>query len=192
MDVCKLLLVRTTPIRLIQQTAPTVLAATVMTLALIQQPMPVVLVETTAPTLLIQAKGGPEGPPGPPGTPDLVVAADCSAAEAVGDLVYVDSASGSTPDVRKVDPDDAATMPAVGIIVSKPTATTAQVQMAGTVALSGLTPGPYWVGTDSKLATSRPANPGSGVRALQIVGHAYSEVDFYIAPNLAITRVLPT
>lgn len=193
MDVCNLLLVKTRPIRLVQKTAPLVLAALTSTFVLIQQtPPPTVLQRATPPTLLLQVKGGPTGPQGPAGTPDLVVDATCTAAEAVDDLVYVDSTVGATPDVRKVDVDDAAKMPATGIIISKPTPTTAKVQFAGSVTLTGLTPGLYFVGTDSKLSTTPPGNPLAGARAIQIIGHAYSAVDLLIQPQTNLTRVIPS
>ena len=61
MNSCALLLVKTTPIRLVTQIQPTVLAAVSSPTALVQDPKPTALVNTTAPTLLAQVKGGPAG-----------------------------------------------------------------------------------------------------------------------------------
>jgi hypothetical protein len=103
---------------------------------------------------------------------------DCLATDAVGDFVYVTGADA----VARVDPTNAAKMPAVGIVVKKPSATRALVQFSGAVtALVVLTPGTrYFIGSSGQAATSPPAGPGR--RYAQPVGIA-------LAPNVLMLRL---
>lgn len=145
--------------------------------------------------LRVQVQTNPQGPPGPAGvdgsTAPRIFSATCTAAEAADDLVYIIGATGLVLDVRKVDVDDPSTLPVRGIILDKPTATTANVQVAGEVTLSGLTPGAhYFAGTDSKLTDTPPGSPGSGKRGIQIVGYALTGTAFLIQPQRP-TLVIP-
>jgi hypothetical protein len=124
--------------------------------------------------------GFASGAPVPPGTSDATFTADCLAGDAVGACVYVTGASmGGIMQVATCDPSDETKMPAVGIIVSKPAATSATVQRLAVADISAsaavLTPGSRaWVGFTG-LPVSVPPLPGaspSGYVMLQTVGVA--------------------
>jgi len=112
--------------------------------------------------------------------------ADCLATDALGHFVYVtgDLIAG-VRQVTKVDITDRATMPAIGLLVRKPTATTCLVQIFGEILASGLTPpARYYVGADSKI-TDTPPLPGVGAEAvIQVVGAALDSGTFLVSPQL--------
>lgn len=119
------------------------------------------------------------GPP-PPSSSDKTFSADCLAGDAVGACVYVTGASvAGVMQVATCDPADETKMPAVGIIVSKPGATSATVQRFAVADLTGsaavLVPGNRaWVGFTGLPVTTAPlpgASP-SGYVMLQTVGVA--------------------
>ena len=123
------------------------------------------------------ATGG--GPP-PPASSDKTFAANCLAGDAVGACVYISGASvGAVPQVRTCDPSNETKMPAVGIIVSKASATDATVQRFAIADLSAsaavLVPASRaWVGFAGLPVTTVPtagASP-SGYVMLQTVGVA--------------------
>jgi hypothetical protein len=114
-----------------------------------------------------------------------VKAANCLAADAVGDLVYVTGAEvGGRVQVSKVDIDDAAKMPVYAIIVSKQSATDCLVQLEGDVASAGLTPNAlYFAGVDGKILEGPPPRPGSGYRRFQVVGQADDDGSLVFQPE---------
>lgn len=123
------------------------------------------------------ATGG--GPP-PPSSSDKTFSANCLAGDAVGACVYVTGASvGGVPQVATCNPADETKMPAVGIIVSKASATDATVQRFAIADLSGsaavLVPAARaFVGFTGLPVTTAPT-PGaspSGYVMLQTVGVA--------------------
>ena len=87
--------------------------------------------------------------------------------------------------VTKVDIATRATMPAIGVLVRKPTATTCLVQIFGEILASGLVPpARYYVGADSKI-TDTPPVPGVGLEAVvQVVGAALDSGTFLVSPQL--------
>lgn len=92
--------------------------------------------------------------------------ATCTAAEAVGDLVYISgNKTGADYAVRKADVTDYTKMPVVAVIVYKISATKAVIQFGGEVGLyTGLTPGQvYWV-SDSATPTNVPPTVTTGQR----------------------------
>ena len=117
--------------------------------------------------------------------------ADCSAAEAVGDCVYVsaDAVSGVIQ-VRKVDVTDSAKMPAIGMILDKATSTTCTVALLGTVpvgALPAFVPGKrYFVGASSKPVAVPPATPPVLV---QVVGIALDSGRLLFNPSPNMTKL---
>lgn len=118
-----------------------------------------------------------------------VYEASCTIAEAIGDLVYT---AGAGPIVRKADIDNAAAMPAVAIVVSKPTTTTCVVQASGPVEVPGIVPGSvYFVGTDSKPTSTRPANPAAGKRGVQFVGFGRDSDLLDLRPATLPVRIIP-
>lgn len=85
--------------------------------------------------------------------------------------------------VETVDIDDPTKMPAIGVIVSKSTATECIVQLAGIMrgVLSGLTPNAILFATTSgTLGESVPAAPLSGQRLVQQIAQAISSTDIMI------------
>lgn len=116
--------------------------------------------------------------------------ADCPAGVSVGQAVSITGpiVSGSL----QVDTSDPAAAPydsAIGVVKSKPTSTTAVVQMGGVMkSLSGLTPGgTYYVGTDGGLSKPGDANfpdpvPGTKVHR-QIIGIATSTDQMLVVPG---------
>jgi len=88
----------------------------------------------------------------------------CSSGLAVGDIVYL-SASDT---VAKADGTDAGKMPALGIIVNKPTTTTCILQYGGELTTSGLTAGlTYYVSATGSLTSNT-----AGLAVIQALGVA--------------------
>lgn len=87
--------------------------------------------------------------------------ANCLATDLVNHLVRVVGNTLSVPDVTKVDTSDLVQMPAIGIIVQKPTATTCLVQVSGqTTTVSPVVAGTlYYVGAASTPSAIIPALP---------------------------------
>jgi len=112
----------------------------------------------------------------------------CLAGDAVGDLMYV---SGAALAVTKADVTNFVKLPAVGCIVSKPSATSCIVQTSGLVSgvYSGLTPGKlYVVGTNSRPTLTLPT-PGVGSSLfLQGIGIAIDTNLLLMSPASQITK----
>jgi hypothetical protein len=103
----------------------------------------------------------------------ISMAASCTAAEAVGDAVYV---TGSAT-VRRCDPYDPSKMPAIGVITAKPTTTSCVVVTSGRARLAGLTTGvAYFVQPNGAAAPGTPMMGPSHVW-VQRIGRA-------LAPNV--------
>lgn len=79
---------------------------------------------------------------------------NCATTVNVGDIVYV---SGNNT-IDKADNTNINTIPCIGIVGSKPTATTAIVKSSGKLSgFSGIIPGQrYYVGTNGTMITSPP------------------------------------
>lgn len=110
--------------------------------------------------------------------------ADCLAGDSVGDFVHIvgDDVSDIFQ-VEKVDITDSATMPAIGLILTKDTATRCFVLTFGILEATGLTPGVrYWVGTNSQITSTIPL-PVSGTAVIQVIGHALSDTELLIRPE---------
>jgi len=99
--------------------------------------------------------------------------ANCLSSDVVGDMVYITGPKvGARIQVAKVDVDDAAKMPAYGIITAKTTATECTVQLDGVVAGTFNPNALYFAGIDGRLLEGPPARPGAGYRRVQFVGQA--------------------
>ena len=112
--------------------------------------------------------------------------ADCFATDELGHFVYVTGvAIAGVRQVTKVDITTRATMPALGVIVRKPTSTTCLVQTFGEILASGLVPpARYYIGADSKI-TDTPPVPGVGSEVVvQVVGAALDSGAFLVSPQL--------
>jgi hypothetical protein len=105
-------------------------------------------------------------------------------AVAVGDIVY--STGSFTADVA--DRTAPATMPAIGVVVAKPIATTATILYYGEAAVfGGLTPGAeYFVGVAGAVET-----PGTNVsgEVVQRIGVAISATTILVTPDPTTTNL---
>lgn len=113
----------------------------------------------------------------------------CLSSAAVGDIVYV---SGAGKQVRLVDITDAAKIPGIGCITSKPSSTSCVVQCHGLVSgvYGALVPGKqYVIGTDGRPTAVLPV-PGVGQSLfIQPVGMALDTDMMLIQPINAITKI---
>lgn len=111
--------------------------------------------------------------------------ANCLGTDALGDFVYITADEAANLfNVTKVDVDDSTTMPAIGVIIEKPTLSTCLVMTFGVLAATGLTPNArYWVDTDAQI-TATPPTRASGVnRVVQVVGIALSSTKLLLRPD---------
>ena len=127
------------------------------------------------------------------GSTDITFDSDCAVGDLVGACVYVTGpAVLGRPQVLTCDITNAANMPAWGVITSKPTGTTAVVQVLGNVTtVAGLTPGlPVWISAAGAPTTTKPV-PGLGITYyLQAIGIAHDSSAFVVNPSavtIAIT-----
>lgn len=116
--------------------------------------------------------------------------ADCSVAEDVGDCVYVSGeALAGVIQVRRADITDSAKMPAVAIIVEKPTGTTCIAVYIGAYpvgVLPAFLPGKkYFVGAAAKPVAVPPSPPA----LLQIIGVALDSGRLLFNPSPVMTKV---
>ena len=126
---------------------------------------------------------------------DQILEAFCFSTDAVGDAVYVTGNKvGDLYQVTKVDIDDITTMPAIGIVIEKPTptATTCTIQLGGVIrdVYTGLTPQkPLFIGTDSRLTHAVTGYPTSGRRAQQMMGQALATTELFLQVKSPIILV---
>lgn len=122
-----------------------------------------------------------------------VQAADCTAAEAVGDPVYISSAAvGDRWQVRTTDYTDFNKMPAVGVIIDKPTATTCVVQVGGEVSIyTGLTVGRKVFVSISGIEQPPVSRPLSGVKYVQSLGVATGTTTVAMNVGSSMVRIRP-
>lgn len=133
----------------------------------------------------VAGEGGGDG-----GITTLTV--DCQITDAVGDLVIFTAGANRT--VRRVDSTNANQMPAIAVIKSKPTSTTATIQLSGPVegVYSGLTPGArYYVDGNGRPNT----NPLNGITlgtefCLQVVGVAADATTLLLIPTADFAQIL--
>jgi hypothetical protein len=115
---------------------------------------------------------------------DQLLEAFCFAADAVGHAVYLTGNKvGDKYQITRVDIDDITTMPSIGIILEKLSATTCIVQTGGIIRdiYTGLTPQkPLFVGANSMLTHVAPAYPTAGRRAQQMMGQALATTELFL------------
>ena len=121
-------------------------------------------------------------------------AAECTAAESVGDFVCISDDPPNGYDlVVKADPADYDKMPAVGVIITKSAPTLCRVQWFGETPniFTGLSSGEvYFLGADSKAADVPPV-PLSFPFFQQSVAVATAPTRLYIEPNNNLTKRIP-
>lgn len=116
------------------------------------------------------SRGGAGGSGPPPSAGATVQSADGAwtvpSGVAVGDLVYV---TGSFQ-ADEADNDSLATAPAIGVVIAKPTATTATLAYFGeTAVFSGLTPGvSYFLGENGGVTATAPSTSGEVVQRVGV------------------------
>lgn len=112
--------------------------------------------------------------------------ANCLATDLINHFVRVVGNTLSVPDVTKADPTDALKMPAVGVIVQKPTATTCLVQVAGQIlSFSPVVAGTwYYVGTSAFPVVTPPAFPGIP----QVIGVGLDTARLLLRPGFGTER----
>lgn len=105
----------------------------------------------------------------------------CQTTDLVGNAVRLTGSSARN--VVTANPSSSSTMPAVGIIISKPTSTTCVVQGIGVAVgiFSGLVVGKrYWIGSSGTLIATPPVGaPGTHLYA-QSMGLAVSSTDLFL------------
>lgn len=115
--------------------------------------------------------------------------ATCASSDVVGDLVRV---TAPLKVVSRVSITDVLTMPAIGVIIQKPSSTSAVVQCTGLIqgVYTGLTPGGmYFVGSNGRPTISVPT-PGVGTSVfLQLIGVAVDADVLLLAPNLMLSEL---
>jgi hypothetical protein len=119
-----------------------------------------------------------------------VRSADCTAGEAIGDFVYVSAAPVAGQDqVRVADPTDAAKVPAIGVIISKPTSTTCRVQWGGIspALFSGLNAGSVCFLDRDASPTETPPSPSGDNVYVQALGISFAADRVLIDPDLSMT-----
>lgn len=114
---------------------------------------------------------------------------NCQSTDSVGDFVMATPGTGTT--VKKATLSGIKTTPAIGVIISKPTGTSAVLQVTGVVnSFTGLTPGVrYFVGNNARPDAS---DPPSGVTAgtqfgLQCIGIALDSSSLLLIPTAQVT-----
>jgi len=117
--------------------------------------------------------------------------ADCPATDAIGDFVRISADDvADIFQVSKVDITDASTMPAIGLIISKSSATRCFVLTFGVYETTGLVPGQrYWVGFDGQLTGSLPIPPSPGTAVAQAIGYALSDTELLIRPDMMAIKL---
>ena len=121
--------------------------------------------------------------------------ANCLSSDSVEDVVYVtgDDVSGRIQ-VSKVDIDDGAKMPGIGVIVSKSSSTECKVRVGGELVMIGtpFSPGNIvFASLSATLDTSAPSRPGSGTRLIQRMGIALADNKLVITPSTSIQEIQP-
>lgn len=99
---------------------------------------------------------------------------DCDAGLAVDDLVY-QSLLADNLAIRNIDQNSP--RPIIGLVASKPTATTAEVVLLGVVPYI-IARGPLFVGVDGKLSLA-----GADAGYLQKMGFSFGDGSIYLNPE---------
>lgn len=123
------------------------------------------------------------------GSPDYLVSATCPSGLTVGDFVYASGpAAGDVLTVDKADILNGAKMPSLGVVIEKPTATTARVMLLGLY-----TPGVVlalnkvaYVGANSRLTTTMPL----GNVYVQRVGMTIDQGRVFLNPSPLLVKLL--
>jgi len=125
------------------------------------------------------------------GDSQLAFAAACDPSLSVGSAVYVSSSIGGLPSAAKSSADDAASVPARGMVVSKSSPTRCTVMAVGRTPASGLTAGKsYWLGLNGEVTETIPSSPTSPI-FIQQLGYAISDESLFVQVSDNVTAVYP-
>lgn len=104
----------------------------------------------------------------------------CSSGLNVGDFVWMDLTTAYL-----IDTSDPSKMPARGVVVSKPTSTTATVQLWGLVSgiFASMVPNATYLIGVQKLVDSIPTTPSGTTFCRQVAGFALSDTVLYFNPQ---------
>jgi len=123
------------------------------------------------------------------------IPAFCFSTDRIGDVVYImGNKVSDTYQVTKVNINNIAHVPAVGIIILKEDATKCVVQVGGllTGPYTALTPQKHqFIGLDSRLTEAVPSPPTIGRRAVQIIAQAIATDTLLIHIKSPIIRTVP-
>lgn len=129
------------------------------------------------------------------GSAKQVLPALCLVTDSVGDAIYVRGPCiGTYFQVTRLNIDDMAAVPSLGIIIQKIDSTHCLIQLRGLIdsIYTGLTPNQQlFVGTDGRLTHTIPPKPtpSTGKRCVQIMGYALDTALFYLDPRSPIIRI---
>lgn len=113
----------------------------------------------------------------------------CLAGDAVGDCVRISGDSiGGYVQVTKVDVTDPTKMPAIGVIIAKPSSTNATVAWLGVITGTGFTPNArYFVSNTGQLT---PTPPTVRPAMYQVMAQAIDSQRLILLPSRDMTRVI--
>lgn len=118
--------------------------------------------------------------------------ASCEASDGVGSLVYIKGPPvGDKYTVETADPSDFNKMPAIGMIIQKPSSTECFIQFRGQVrgVYAGLTPGELLFVDDSGLLAADPPDPEAGTpKFMQNVGVSLADDVIELSPNRVMAK----
>jgi len=127
-----------------------------------------------------------------PTLPDNVAQATCLSANIVGDAVYASGPeSGGIYQVQKTDPRNENKMPAIGVIVSKQSATSCWIQYFGEMkgVYSGLsTNTSLFIGTNGRLSSTPPTALPGGYALVQAAGTAVGPTTILFNPSPSMIK----
>jgi hypothetical protein len=114
------------------------------------------------------------------------VTVTCTAAEAVGDFVYINSSGVA----RTASCSVVSTVPAIGVINSKPTTTSCVVQYLGTYSTTGLTPGATYCVSDVGRPALAPVGASGAKLYYQSIGVALDAGTLLLVPTTHIAAYI--
>lgn len=119
--------------------------------------------------------------------------ANCAPFDNVGDLVCITGDRvNNFLQVLRADIDDPLRMPAVGMIIAKPSLTICRIQPMGNVSADGIDPGKiHYVGSDGRPTSIRPPNPTIGERLIQSIGIGLASDLLLLSPSPQMTVIVP-
>ena len=118
--------------------------------------------------------------------------ANCLSTDSAGKCVYITGPRSGLYQVTTAEPQDGSTkMPAIGVIIQKPTSVTCEVQLSGELdgLLSGFTPGRVlFVAVDGSLTHTIPTAAVGQLAYIQSMGVALSDDVVLVMPDFSIIK----